>query len=54
MAMNTTFERDKTFIGQGLAFPMQVNSRGELALVTGTTDIDQSIGVILARFRASA
>jgi phage baseplate assembly protein W len=26
---------------------MQVNSRGELTLVTGTTDIDQAIGVIL-------
>jgi phage baseplate assembly protein W len=39
--------RDKEFVGQGLAFPLQVNARGELALVTGNTDIEQSIGIIL-------
>jgi phage baseplate assembly protein W len=39
--------RDKEFVGQGLAFPLQVNPRGELALVTGPTDIEQSIGIIL-------
>lgn len=39
--------RDKEFVGQGLAFPLQVNPRGELALVTGSTDIEQSIGIIL-------
>ena len=39
--------RDKEFVGQGLAFPMQVNPRGELSLVTGATDIEQSIGIIL-------
>lgn len=39
--------RDKEFIGQGLAFPLQVNPRGELALVTGPTDIEQAIGIIL-------
>jgi phage baseplate assembly protein W len=39
--------RDKEFIGQGLAFPLQVNPRGEVALVTGATDIEQSIGIIL-------
>ena len=39
--------RDKEFVGQGLAFPLQVNARGELALVTGATDIEQSIGIIL-------
>jgi phage baseplate assembly protein W len=39
--------RDKEFIGQGLAFPLQVNPRGELALVTGKTDIEQAIGIIL-------
>jgi phage baseplate assembly protein W len=39
--------RDKEFIGQGLAFPLQVNPRGELALVTGRTDIEQAIGIIL-------
>lgn len=39
--------RDKEFIGQGLAFPLQVNPRGDLALVTGATDIEQAIGIIL-------
>jgi uncharacterized protein len=39
--------RDKEFIGQGLAFPLQVNPRGELTLVTGTTDVEQAIGIIL-------
>ncbi len=39
--------RDKEFIGQGLAFPLQVNARGELTLVTGATDIEQAIGIIL-------
>jgi phage baseplate assembly protein W len=39
--------RDKEFVGQGLAFPLQVNPRGELSLVTGPTDIEQAIGIIL-------
>lgn len=39
--------RDKEFVGQGLAFPLQVNPRGELSLVTGATDIEQAIGIIL-------
>lgn len=39
--------RDKEFLGQGLAFPLQVNARGELALVTGASDIEQAIGIIL-------
>lgn len=30
-----------------MAFPLQVNSRGELALVHGETDIEQSIRIIL-------
>ena len=38
---------DKEFLGQGLAFPLQVNPRGEVALVTGVTDIEQSISIIL-------
>jgi phage baseplate assembly protein W len=38
---------DQAFLGQGLAFPLQVNSRGELALVQGDTDIEQSIRIIL-------
>jgi phage baseplate assembly protein W len=34
-------------VGQGLAFPLQVNPRGAIALVTGANDIEQSIRVIL-------
>jgi hypothetical protein len=37
----------KAYLGTGLAFPMQVNSKGEIALVSGPTDIDQSIRIIL-------
>ena len=39
--------RDKEFVGQGLAFPLQINPRGEISLVTGATDIEQAIGLIL-------
>lgn len=38
---------DKEYIGQGLAFPLQVNPRGEMALVSGIRDIEQSIIIIL-------
>ncbi|MCB0085394.1 MAG: GPW/gp25 family protein [Caldilineaceae bacterium] len=38
---------NKEHIGQGLAFPLQTNGRGELSLVTGPTDIEQSIRIIL-------
>ena len=41
-------ERDREFIGQGLAFPLQVNPRGEVALATGERDIEQAIYVILS------
>ncbi|MBW6473802.1 MAG: GPW/gp25 family protein [Anaerolineaceae bacterium] len=37
----------KAYLGTGLAFPVQVNSRGEIALVSGAQDIDQSIRIIL-------
>lgn len=39
--------REKEFLGQGLAFPLQVNPRGEIALATGEHDIAQSIQIIL-------
>jgi phage baseplate assembly protein W len=39
--------RSKEFLGQGLAFPLQVNARGEVALVRGERDIEQSIRIIL-------
>ncbi len=38
---------DKEFIGQGLAFPLQINPRGEIALVSGPRDIEQAIIMIL-------
>jgi uncharacterized protein len=45
--MAAPVNRDKEFVGQGLAFPLQVNARGEVALVTGATDLEQAIGIIL-------
>jgi len=37
----------KSFLGTGLAFPIQVNQRGEIAMVSGEKDIEQSIQIIL-------
>jgi phage baseplate assembly protein W len=37
----------KEYVGQGLAFPLSVTPRGEIALVTGANDIDQAIVLIL-------
>lgn len=37
----------KKFLGNGLNFPLRVNTRGEIALVTGNEDIEQSIRIIL-------
>jgi uncharacterized protein len=45
--MSDLMNRDKEFLGQGLAFPLQVNSQGQIAMVTGATDIEQAIGIIL-------
>jgi phage baseplate assembly protein W len=39
--------RNKAFLGQGLAFPLQVNPRGEIAMVSGERDIEQAIKIIL-------
>ena len=39
--------RTKKFLGTGLAFPLHVNSRGEIALVSSERDIEQSINIIL-------
>jgi phage baseplate assembly protein W len=38
---------DRGFLGQGLAFPLQVNPRGEIALTKGERDIEQAIRIIL-------
>ena len=39
--------RDKEFLGRGLAFPLQVDPRGGIALASGEHDIAQSIRIIL-------
>lgn len=38
---------NREFLGQGLAYPLQVNPRGEIALARGERDIEQSIRIIL-------
>lgn len=40
-------DNNKAFLGTGLAFPVQVNPRGEISLVSGAKDIEQSILIIL-------
>jgi phage baseplate assembly protein W len=40
-------QHDKTFLGRGLAFPLQVNARHEFSLTEGGRDIEQSIRIIL-------
>jgi uncharacterized protein len=37
-----------TFIGRGIAFPMQVDQTGSIAMVTGARDIDRSIVMVLS------
>jgi phage baseplate assembly protein W len=39
--------RNREFLGQGLAFPLQVNPRGGVALAAGERDIEQAIRIIL-------
>ena len=39
--------RNREFLGQGLAFPLQVSPRGSIALAIGERDIEQAIGIIL-------
>ena len=38
----------KTFIGSGLSFPLRADARGQVELVTGNEDIEQSIRIILS------
>lgn len=38
----------KTFLGSGLNFPLRTNPRGEIALVSGSEDIEQAIRIILS------
>ncbi len=37
----------KTFLGNGLSFPLRTDARGQIVLVTGSEDTDQSILIIL-------
>ncbi len=39
--------RDREFIGQGWAFPLQFSPHGQIALARGERDIEQSIRIIL-------
>ncbi len=39
--------RNREFLGQGWAYPLQINQRGEFALARGESDIEQSIRIIL-------
>jgi phage baseplate assembly protein W len=39
--------RNREFLGQGLAFPLQISQRGGIALARGHHDIEQAIGIIL-------
>jgi hypothetical protein len=39
--------RNREFLGQGLAFPLQVDPRGGIALAAGERDIEQAIRIIL-------
>ena len=42
-----SYSNSKEFLGRGLAFPLQVNARGEIALVSAERDIEQAIRIIL-------
>ncbi|MBN1656888.1 MAG: GPW/gp25 family protein [Anaerolineae bacterium] len=39
--------RNREFLGQGLAFPLQIDPRGGIAIASGEHDIVQSIRIIL-------
>jgi phage baseplate assembly protein W len=40
--------RNREFLGQGWAFPLQFNPRGQIALASGERDIEQAIKLILS------
>jgi len=42
-----TEDSQKAFLGSGLNFPLRVNPLGQVELVTGNRDIEQSIAIIL-------
>jgi phage baseplate assembly protein W len=42
-----TYETGRGYLGKGLGFPLRVNSRGEIALVSAERDVEESIRIIL-------
>lgn len=44
--MSKEFE-NRGYLGRGIAFPLRVNTRGELTLARGERDIQESIRIIL-------
>jgi hypothetical protein len=40
--------RDREFLGQGLAFPLQIDQQGRIALARGENDIAQAIRIVLS------
>src|SRR5436189_6099351 len=40
--------RSREFLGQGVAFPLQLNPRGQIALAAGERSIERSIRLILS------
>ena len=47
MGMNDDL-RNREFLGQGIAFPLQLDPRGQLALAAGERSIDRAIRLILS------
>ena len=42
-----TYEFGRGYLGKGLGFPLRVNARGEIALVSAERDVEESIRIIL-------
>ena len=45
--MSDNHFRDREFLGQGLAFPLQINQQGGITLARGAHDIEQAIRIVL-------
>jgi len=45
--VSDNYSRDREFLGQGLAFPLQINQQGGIALARGAHDIEQAIRIVL-------
>lgn len=40
-------QKSQAFLGSGLSFPLRTDARGQVALVSGAEDVEQSIRIIL-------